>query len=495
MTSQPPIDGALLTVPEVAATLRVSRALAYRMVAAGDIPSTKFGRSVRVPRAKLRSLDRRPNPLMDALEPVEADRLRELETVIEGGLQTFAHVGAALLKIGTSSSTDRLTGPSRRTSKTAGTSAGAMPIGRWRPPRSSRCCPWATSPPPSVLPASWYRSRTTQRPSVTSGSRPSSTSKSQGRPRQSPTRKCSERRVRRHANDRPTHGFPRSPMRPMSGRMFVPIYRDLMNEYPAIYDDAAALGTYVQMLMDADALWPARPQVPRRVTDEQLGKLTECGLVTLEEHDRYSIKGLDKRRQAQSEMGRDAALRGWAKRKGDGYPNGYPNSRPNAYQTRTEQNRTDHRATAREESSSKKRENGELSSAPRDDRFLRGRGAVSVPAFALRREVSLMGETSTSALAIAADDIEALRVSALRTTRRRPCAPSTPTHAEGAAPRGLSGRGLHHAMARHDPPRQVGGEAVRRGGVPRHTRRDRPEQGHGPRLLWISRTTGGWVER
>lgn len=47
MTSPEPI---LLRPAEVAALLSLSRSEVYRQIAAGTIPSVRFGRSVRVPR-------------------------------------------------------------------------------------------------------------------------------------------------------------------------------------------------------------------------------------------------------------------------------------------------------------------------------------------------------------------------------------------------------------------------------------------------------------
>lgn len=42
-----------MTVVEVAAALRVSRATVYRLVHAGSLPGKRLGRSVRVPRQAL----------------------------------------------------------------------------------------------------------------------------------------------------------------------------------------------------------------------------------------------------------------------------------------------------------------------------------------------------------------------------------------------------------------------------------------------------------
>ena len=42
-----------LKVPEVAKTLRIARSRAYELVAEGQIPAVRIGRSVRVPRHEL----------------------------------------------------------------------------------------------------------------------------------------------------------------------------------------------------------------------------------------------------------------------------------------------------------------------------------------------------------------------------------------------------------------------------------------------------------
>ncbi len=43
----------LLTVPEAAKLLRISRNLAYELVARHELPSIRFGRVIRVPRSAL----------------------------------------------------------------------------------------------------------------------------------------------------------------------------------------------------------------------------------------------------------------------------------------------------------------------------------------------------------------------------------------------------------------------------------------------------------
>lgn len=46
----------LLTVPEVAALLRIGRGKAYALVRRGNLPSVKLGRTLRVPKAAIERL-------------------------------------------------------------------------------------------------------------------------------------------------------------------------------------------------------------------------------------------------------------------------------------------------------------------------------------------------------------------------------------------------------------------------------------------------------
>ena len=46
-------DTLLLTVPETAQLLRISRNLAYELVARGELPAVRLGRVIRIPRSEL----------------------------------------------------------------------------------------------------------------------------------------------------------------------------------------------------------------------------------------------------------------------------------------------------------------------------------------------------------------------------------------------------------------------------------------------------------
>ena len=94
----------------------------------------------------------------------------------------------------------------------------------------------------------------------------------------------------------------------MSNDPYCRIYWRLSDEFPEVFDDAAVLGTYVQLLVAADAMWPSKPHLP---AGAETAVLTECGLVELHGR-RYTIKGLDKERKRRSKAGRRGAAGRWS---------------------------------------------------------------------------------------------------------------------------------------------------------------------------------------
>jgi len=61
-------EPAVYTVEEAARLLRIGRGSAYEAVRAGDIPSVRLGRSIRVPRHALTSLLNADEPAADGLD-------------------------------------------------------------------------------------------------------------------------------------------------------------------------------------------------------------------------------------------------------------------------------------------------------------------------------------------------------------------------------------------------------------------------------------------
>lgn len=62
-------DAQLLKVSEAAQLLRISRNLAYELVAKGELPSVRLGRLIRIPRSSLEAWIARQSGLPDPPSP------------------------------------------------------------------------------------------------------------------------------------------------------------------------------------------------------------------------------------------------------------------------------------------------------------------------------------------------------------------------------------------------------------------------------------------
>lgn len=102
----------------------------------------------------------------------------------------------------------------------------------------------------------------------------------------------------------------------VSGGPYSRIYWALSDEYPEVWDDAEMLGTYTQLLKDADALWPTRPKFPADAKDTVLARLISAGLV-IPDGRRYTIRGLDKERSVRTASASHAANARWGNADGN----------------------------------------------------------------------------------------------------------------------------------------------------------------------------------
>lgn len=101
-----------------------------------------------------------------------------------------------------------------------------------------------------------------------------------------------------------------------SKRPFVRVYyEDLSRDYPAVYDDDAALAAWLRLLVIVDKMWPIRPELPRSVRPRALALLTESKLVTLVPPHHYRIRGYEAERLVRQEKARDAAAKSWQSRR------------------------------------------------------------------------------------------------------------------------------------------------------------------------------------
>ena len=101
---------------------------------------------------------------------------------------------------------------------------------------------------------------------------------------------------------------------------YVRVYYRIMDDprFEAVYPDARVLGTWLQLLIVADAMYPARAPLPSYVHRPSLKVLVDAGIVELRHHSHYVVHGLASEREKRSQSGRNAAALRWqSKRNAD----------------------------------------------------------------------------------------------------------------------------------------------------------------------------------
>lgn len=88
-------------------------------------------------------------------------------------------------------------------------------------------------------------------------------------------------------------------------------YDDLAHEFPEVYADDALLSTWLRLLVVAERMWPAPPELPRAVRSRALGRLVEYELIELLPAHCYRIRGLDAERTRRQTAARNAAAKRW----------------------------------------------------------------------------------------------------------------------------------------------------------------------------------------
>jgi hypothetical protein len=90
---------------------------------------------------------------------------------------------------------------------------------------------------------------------------------------------------------------------------YVRVYYAIIDDprFAEVYARPARLGTWLQLLLGADAIWPASAPLPR-VSSEALRTLVDAGIVELVGAGHYRIHGLDAERGRRSEVGRVGGL-------------------------------------------------------------------------------------------------------------------------------------------------------------------------------------------
>lgn len=95
------------------------------------------------------------------------------------------------------------------------------------------------------------------------------------------------------------------------GRVYARFYYlEFIRDYPAIYQDDAALSTWLRLLVHADQVWPMVPELPRSVRPGPLRKLVDAKLVTVTGVT-YAVKGQAAERARRSNAGKAGAAVRW----------------------------------------------------------------------------------------------------------------------------------------------------------------------------------------
>ncbi len=97
----------------------------------------------------------------------------------------------------------------------------------------------------------------------------------------------------------------------MAERPYSRLYHSLVDDpmFAEVYGNAAAFGTWCQLLMIADALYPASAPLPRKTYVVRL--LLESGVIQERPGNRYVIRGLEGERERRSSSARNAAAMRW----------------------------------------------------------------------------------------------------------------------------------------------------------------------------------------
>lgn len=90
---------------------------------------------------------------------------------------------------------------------------------------------------------------------------------------------------------------------------YVRVYYSIVDDpkFADVYDDDAALATWLRLLLHADAMYPAAATLPRGTRKVSVDKLVKVGLVDMGAGYRYRVRGLAAEREKRAEAARFAA--------------------------------------------------------------------------------------------------------------------------------------------------------------------------------------------
>jgi hypothetical protein len=93
-------------------------------------------------------------------------------------------------------------------------------------------------------------------------------------------------------------------------RKYVRVYYSIIDDerFQMVYPDPATLGTWLRLLLLADAMWPSSSPLPYGISRKCLDVLVKAGIIELLSNRHYKIHGLEPERQRRSEAGRVGGL-------------------------------------------------------------------------------------------------------------------------------------------------------------------------------------------
>src|SRR5687767_5883643 len=97
----------------------------------------------------------------------------------------------------------------------------------------------------------------------------------------------------------------------MSDRTYARVYHEIVDDprFERVYGNDAALGTWLRMLLVADAVYPQSAPMPRR--NSQVALLLRVGLIEERPGNRYIVHGLEAERERRSASSRIGAVKRW----------------------------------------------------------------------------------------------------------------------------------------------------------------------------------------
>jgi hypothetical protein len=98
-----------------------------------------------------------------------------------------------------------------------------------------------------------------------------------------------------------------------TGAGYVRVYHTIVDDerFADVFHSPVRLGTWLQLLLLADALYPASAPLPPYANRQAVKALVDCGLIELADHGQYRVHGLASERAKRSQTGRNGAAMRW----------------------------------------------------------------------------------------------------------------------------------------------------------------------------------------